>query len=242
MEIKSTTIVGDIVRSNFKTAQLFEKNNIDFCCGGGVSLSEACENASVEVDILIPEIEAVLAKSDPDSKYIEQLGLDDLSDYIVKRHHSYVRENIPFLQQKLEKLCNAHGDNHPELFDVKEMFDGAAENLTAHIQKEEMVLFPYIHKMVKYLKDGNYNTDELGWVLQPISMMEAEHQVEGERFEKMRHITDNYTTPPDGCGTYQVSYQTLQEFEQDLHRHIHLENNILFKKAIALEKELINKA
>jgi regulator of cell morphogenesis and NO signaling len=242
MEIKSTTIVGDIVRSNFKTAQLFEKNKIDFCCGGGISLSEACKNTNVDVDVLIPEIEAVLAKSDPDSKYIEQLELDELSDYIVKRHHSYVRENIPFLQQKLEKLCNAHGENHPELFEVKAMFDGAAENLTAHMQKEEMVLFPYIQKMVKYKQDGAYNADELGWVLQPISMMEAEHQVEGERFEKMSSITDNYTPPPDGCGTYRVSYQTLQEFEQDLHRHIHLENNILFRKAIALEKELMNKA
>lgn len=126
------------------------------------------------MDSLIPEIEAVLVMSDPDSKYIEQLELDALSDYIVNRHHSYVRENIPFLQQGLEKLCNAHGDNHPELFDVKEMFDGAAENLTAHIQKEELVLFPYIRKMVKYKQDGGYNIDEPGWVLQPISMMEGD--------------------------------------------------------------------
>lgn len=242
MEIKSTTIVGDIVRSNFKTAQLFEKNNIDFCCGGGISLSEACEKSNIDVETFIPEIEAVMIKSDPDSKYIEQLELNELGDYIVNRHHSYVRENIPFLQQKLEKLCAAHGDNHPELFEVKMLFDGSAEILTAHMQKEELVLFPYINKMVKFKQDGVYNTEELGWVLQPISMMEAEHQMEGERFEKISRITNNYTPPPDGCGTYRVSYQTLQEFEQDLHRHIHLENNILFRKAIALERELISKA
>jgi regulator of cell morphogenesis and NO signaling len=237
MQINTNTIVGDIVRSNFKTAQLFEKNNIDFCCGGGITVAEACKNANIDPNQFLPEIEQVLLVSDPDSKYIEGLELDELSDYIVKRHHSYVRENIPFLKQKLQKLCDVHGENHPELFEVNKLFSETAGNLTMHMQKEEMILFPYIRNMVKQ-KQGGPKTAQLGNVLGPIEVMNLEHQAEGERFEKIGALTNNFTTPADGCNTYQVTFKTLQDFEQDLHRHIHLESNILFKKAIDLEKEL----
>ncbi len=237
MQINTNTIVGDIVRSNFKTARLFEKNNIDFCCGGSISVAEACKNANIDPKQLLPEIEQVLMVSDPDSSYIEGLELDELSDYIVKRHHSYVRENIPFLTQKLQKLCDVHGENHPELFEVNKLFGETAGNLTMHMQKEEMILFPYIRNMVKQ-KQGGPNTAQLGNVLGPIEVMNLEHQAEGERFEKISTLTNNFTTPADGCNTYQVTYKTLQDFEQDLHRHIHLESNILFKKAIELEKKL----
>jgi regulator of cell morphogenesis and NO signaling len=237
MQINTNTIVGDIVRSNFKTAQLFEKNNIDFCCGGGISVAEACKNANIDPNQLLPEIEQLLQVSDPDSKYIEGLELDELSDYIVKRHHSYVRENIPFLTQKLQKLCDVHGENHPELFEVNKLFSETAGNLTMHMQKEEMILFPYIRNMVKQ-KQGGPETAQLGNVLGPIEVMNIEHQAEGERFEKIGALTNGFATPADGCNTYQVTYKTLQDFEQDLHRHIHLESNILFKKAIDLEKEL----
>jgi regulator of cell morphogenesis and NO signaling len=237
MQINTNTIVGDIVRSNFKTAQLFEKNNIDFCCGGGITVAEACKNANIDPNQFLPEIEQVLLVSDPDSKYIEGLELGELSDYIVKRHHSYVRENIPFLKQKLQKLCDVHGENHPELFEVNKLFSETAGNLTMHMQKEEMILFPYIRNMVKQ-KQGGPKTAQLGNVLGPIEVMNLEHQAEGERFEKIGALTNNFTTPADGCNTYQVTFKTLQDFEQDLHRHIHLESNILFKKAIDIEKEL----
>ncbi|MCF8366087.1 MAG: iron-sulfur cluster repair di-iron protein [Bacteroidales bacterium] len=241
MEINASTIVGEIVRSNFKTAQLFEKKGIDFCCGGNIALSEACKKSNLEIDDFIPEIEAILEMSDPDSKFIEQLELDALCDYIEKRHHSYVSENIPFLLQKMQKLVDAHGKNHQELFKIKALFSETAGNLAMHMKKEELVLFPYIRKMVKFGQNGNYTVDDLGNILQPISQMELEHQAEGERFDRISNLTDGYSVPDDGCGTYQVTFKTLHEFEQDLHRHIHLENNILFKKAIALEKKLINK-
>ncbi len=241
MEINTSTTVGDIVRSNFKTAQLFEKNNVDFCCGGNISIAEACKKANIDINRLLPEIEEVLQVSDPDSKYIEGLELDELADYIVKRHHSFVSENIPFLKQKLQKLCDVHGDNHPELFEVNKLFGEGADNLTLHMQKEEMILFPYIRDLVKH-KHGDSDTNiQSGNVLGPINVMELEHHVEGERFEKISALTNNYATPPDGCNTYQVTYKTLQDFEQDLHRHIHLESNVLFKKAIKLEKELSEK-
>jgi regulator of cell morphogenesis and NO signaling len=241
MEINLDTRVGEIVKANFKTAQIFDKNKIDFCCGGGISLGEACKKSNVDIGKLIPELESVVLLNDPDSKYIDGLELNDLCDYIEKRHHTYVSENIPFLQQKLQKLCDVHGDNHPELFEVKELFDGAAGNLSEHMKKEELILFPYTRKMVKYEKEGLNAKGEFGEIVETIDLMNDEHQTEGERFEKISALTSSYNCPPDGCNTYKITYQTLKDFENDLHRHIHLENNILFKKALILETELINK-
>ncbi|MCU4163842.1 iron-sulfur cluster repair di-iron protein [Carboxylicivirga caseinilyticus] len=239
MNINTSTSVGDIVKANFKTAQIFEKNNIDFCCGGGISLDEACKKSGINIEQLIPELTATIQLNDPDSKYIDELELNELCDYIEKRHHTYVSETIPFLQQKLQKLCDVHGENHSELHEVKALFDGAAENLSVHMKKEELILFPYIRKMVKSKKEGKTAKDEYGDAVETIDTMHEEHQTEGERFEKISKLTSSYTCPPDGCGTYQVTYETLKEFENDLHRHIHLENNILFKKALLLESELL---
>jgi regulator of cell morphogenesis and NO signaling len=241
MDINTNTIVGDIVKANFKTAQIFDKNQIDFCCNGGVSLKEACNNSSIDINALIPELEAVIQANDPDSEYINRLALNELCDYIEKRHHSYVNENIPFLKNKLQKLCEVHGKDHPELFEVKELFDGAAGELSTHMKKEELILFPYIRKMVAFKKESGNIVGEFGQAQKMIEIMQREHQTEGERFEKISELTSLYTCPPDGCGTYRVSYQNLKDFEIDLHKHIHLENNILFKKAVILEHELINK-
>lgn len=240
MEINRKTRIGDIVKANFNTAKIFEKNNIDFCCRGAVSLEDATSNAKIDINNLLTELEAIVALSDPDSKYIDSLELDELADYIEKRHHSYVSENIPFLQVKLQKLCDVHGDKHPELFRIKDLFDGAAENLNAHMKKEELILFPHIRKMVKIKKDNLTMKDELGRAREIINVMHKEHSTEGERFEEISKLSSSYTCPPDGCNTYQVTYQSLKDFEKDLHRHIHLENNILFKKALILEAELIN--
>ncbi|MFO7668396.1 MAG: iron-sulfur cluster repair di-iron protein [Bacteroidales bacterium] len=238
MEINAQTKIGDIVKINFRTARIFEEKGIDFCCGGAISLEEACSKSDVDIHALLPSLEEMVAASDPDSKYINGLELDELCDYIEKRHHSYIREHMPFIQQKLQKLCDVHGDHHPELFEVKQLFDGAAGNLSAHMQKEELVLFPYIRQMIKKKKGGNGARITSGGILQPISQMEEEHQIEGERFRKISSLTSSYTTPPDGCNTYRITYQEINEFEKDLHRHIHLENNILFVKAQQLEKEL----
>ncbi len=237
MEIEFSTEIGEIVRLNFKTAQLFEKNGIDFCCGGGISLSEACENSNADMNKLISEIEALLQVNDPESKYIEQLGLDQLCDYIVNQHHSYVSDNIPFLLLKLQKLCTVHGTGHPELFEINKLFETMAGNLATHMKKEELILFPLIHKIARQLKEGTGETTGLGDVQKTISELEDEHQAEGNRFVLIAKLSNNYTVPPDGCNTFVVTYRTLEEFEQDLHRHIHLENNVLFKKAIELEQK-----
>lgn len=241
MEINGNTSVGEIVKANFKTAQVFDKNGIDFCCGGGISIDEACKKSKVEMNKLVPELEVLLKMNDPDSRYIDGLELNELCNYIEKRHHTYVSENIPFLQQKLQKLCDVHGENHPELFEVKVLFDGAAGNLSAHMKKEELILFPSIRHIVKTKSNGGDIDSKFGGIKETIDEMHEEHETEGERFMKISALTSSYSCPPDACGTYQVTYETLKEFENDLHRHIHLENNILFKKAILLEQELKNK-
>ncbi len=238
MQITGNSIVGEIVRANYRAAQIFEENNIDFCCGGNISIEEACKRSGAERSALLGRLTELLGTEDPDSRYIEGLPLDLLSDYIVERHHKYVAEKGPFIQQKLLKLCNVHGVNHPELFEVKELFDQAVGNLTMHMKKEELILFPYIGRMITFKNSGTGTPAEFGHVLHPINVMREEHQAEGDRFMKISAITNNYRTPDDGCSTYEVTYRNMEEFEKDLHRHIHLENNILFPKAIELEKEL----
>ena len=153
MEISGETKIGDIVKQNFQTARIFDEYNIDFCCGGGISLSQACAKSNTNMNLLLPRLEALAMVRDPDSDYIDSLELDELCSYIEKRHHRYVSQNIPFLQQKLQKLCDVHGPNHPELFELKELFDGAAGNLSVHMKKEELVLFPMIRKMMIFKEE-----------------------------------------------------------------------------------------
>lgn len=238
MEINSNTIIGDIVKENYKTAQVFDRNNIDFCCGGAISLAEACLKSKTDMDRMLVELEAMMIVSDPDSAYINSLELDELCEYIEKRHHSYVNQSIPFLQQKLQKLCDVHGDHHPELFKIRELFEGAAGNLSAHMKKEELILFPFIRKMLTFKKENRDAKIESEVFMETIHILDAEHQTEGERFEQISALSDGYNCPPDGCNTFKITYQTLKDFENDLHRHVHLENNVLFKKALALEREL----
>lgn len=238
MNITTETNVGEIVRLSFPTARIFEKYHIDFCCGGNISVSEAVKDKEVNAEQLLLELSPMLGEKDEDSVMIESLNLTGLSDHIIRKHHSYVNETIPFLQQKLQKLCDVHGENHPELFEVSTLFNEAAGNLAAHMKKEELILFPYIRNTEQFLFEGEASPAVPGKAGVIIAAMEQEHQAEGDRFMQISELTANYTVPADGCSTYQVTYQTLREFENDLHRHIHLENNILFPKAIELEKKL----
>ncbi len=239
MDITIKTSVGEIVGANFKTAQVFDSHNIDFCCGGGMSIEAACKKSNVSMESLFAELELVLRVNDPETTYIDGLELDELCDYIEKRHHTYVTQNIPFLSAKLEKLCKVHGENHPELFEVAALFKAASENLSVHLKKEELTLFPYIRNLVK-LKNKRIATLPVQQSMNDILHdLHDEHEAEGARFEQISRLTSSYLCPPDGCQTFRVTYQTLRDFEQDLHRHVHLENNVLFKKGLALEKTLL---
>ena len=236
MNITTDTPIGEVVKINYKTATTFQSNNIDFCCGGNRTIGEACEEAGVQSDLLIGQLNDAMQESDPDADYINSLELSALADYIVNRHHAYIRKNIPFLKENIDKIARVHGGNHPELAKVKDEFYISAGELVMHMQKEELMLFPYIKRMEHAKKENrSLPSAPFGEVSNSIEVMVAEHQDEGDRFEKISKLTDNYTVPSDGCSTYDVTFRQLAEFEKDLHRHIHLENNILFPKAQELE-------
>ena len=240
MQLNLQTPVGEIARFNYKTVEVFEKLRIDFCCGGDISLEEACKRQKVNATEVLESIKKLIGSTQTDNDRIHALPLDHLIDHIIKVHHSYVLESIPVLQRYLNKITNVHGTNHPELAVVENSFNQAAANLLQHMEKEEQILFPAIKEMLAAKTGGTeYTGSHCGTVLSPISVMKQEHEAEGDRFEQMSVLTNNYTIPADACNTFSYSYQKLQEFEQDLHRHIHLENNILFPEAIKLEKQLV---
>ncbi|WP_369764888.1 iron-sulfur cluster repair di-iron protein [Flavobacterium sp. WC2429] len=237
METLDKKTIGEYVALDFRTAALFSKYGIDFCCKGNRSIEEVCEKKDITPEDLFNQITEILATKNENSIDFKSWPLDLLADYIEKTHHRYVEEKIPVLLQFLDKLCKVHGATHPELFEINELFIGCAGELTQHMKKEELILFPFIKKMVKAtLTDELIEQPHFGTVNNPIAMMMAEHEAEGDRFVKIAALTNNYTPPSDACNTYKVTFSMLNEFEQDLHKHIHLENNILFTKAVALEK------
>jgi regulator of cell morphogenesis and NO signaling len=232
-----TRTIGEFVAQDFRTAALFSKYGIDFCCKGNRSLEEVCDKKTISPEELLKELNVILETKNDSGIDFKSWPLDLLADYIEKTHHRYVEEKTPVLLQFLAKLCKVHGASHPELFEINELFQGCAGELTQHMKKEELILFPFIKKMVKAtLTDELIEQPHFGTVNNPIAMMMEEHEAEGDRFAKIATLTNNYTPPEDACNTYKVTFAMLNEFEQDLHKHIHLENNILFTKAVALEK------
>ena len=228
--------IGDFVAENFRTAEVFKKYNIDFCCKGGRTVEEACDNKKVSPQQIYQELEEIVNRKSEDIDF-NSWPLDLLADYVEKTHHKYVEEKSAMLIPYLNKLCKVHGERHPELFEINELFIGSAQDLAAHMKKEELILFPFIKQMVEAKKNGEpLPAPRFGTVENPVAMMKHEHEAEGERFVKIAELTNNYEFPDDACGTYQVTYKMLEDFQNDLHKHIHLENNILFPKAIAMEK------
>ena len=228
--------IGDFVAENFRTAEVFKKYHIDFCCKGGRTVEEACDNKKVSPQQIYQELEEIVNRKSEDIDF-NSWPLDLLADYVEKTHHRYVEEKSAMLIPYLNKLCKVHGERHPELFEINELFIGSAQDLAAHMKKEELILFPFIKQMVEAKKNGEPLPEpRFGTVENPVAMMKHEHEAEGERFVKIAELTNNYEFPDDACGTYQVTYRMLEDFQNDLHKHIHLENNILFPKAIAMEK------
>jgi len=230
MKILAQTKIGEIVADNFKTSAVFTAHKIDFCCDGGLTLEEACKNKNQNLADVISELEETF--NSKDIYNWNEMELDQLIDMIINVHHSYILATHPALHIYLEKICKVHGDRHPELFEIKALFEDGIQALTDHMKKEEMVLFPYVKAMVQSKRNEfPLSKPHFENIQNPIHSMEKEHENEGERFRKISQLTNNYTSPPDGCQTFRVTYALLQEFEVDLHLHIHLENNILFPAA-----------
>lgn len=238
MTTSDTKTIGEMVAANYRTAPVFKKYGIDFCCKGGRTIEAACAAKSIDPSPLVAELEAVSGARESAQTDYTTWPLDRLADHIEERHHRYVEEAIQQLQPFLDKVVKVHGDHHPELIDIRERFNKAAGNLAQHMKKEELVLFPFIRKMVKAEAEGTeLGRPHFGTVENPIAMMKDEHEAEGSRFETIRNLSHDYTPPVDACNTYRVTYALLNEFEDDLHLHIHLENNILFPKALEMEQK-----
>lgn len=237
-----TDFIGNIVAEDFRTAAIFKRHGIDFCCKGGRTIEEACSTKKMDPEKIYEELET-LPKNEAATIDFNSWPLDLLADYIEKTHHRYVEEKTQVLQAFLEKLCKVHGERHPELFEINALFNESAHDLAAHMKKEELILFPFVRNMMKAkISGGSLPQPVFGTVENPVNMMQHEHTVEGDRFRKIAEITNEYQPPADACNTYKVAFAMLQDFENDLHKHIHLENNILFPRAIQLEKEFSVKA
>ncbi|WP_417608166.1 iron-sulfur cluster repair di-iron protein [Owenweeksia hongkongensis] len=231
--------IGELVAENYKLATVFKKHKIDFCCQGGRTISDACQKKDISIWEVIRDLEVVINAKEEDSTDYKSWPLDLLADYIEKKHHRYVEARSQEIKPFLDKLCKVHGDRHPELFEINELFTGSVGELAQHMKKEELVLFPFIRKMVVAKTTGEaMPAPHFGAVENPIAMMMHEHDAEGERFRKIAALSNDYNPPADACNTYRVTFALLQEFEDDLHKHIHLENNILFPGAKAMEENM----
>lgn len=238
MQIQKDTKIGEIVAHNFHTARVFEDHGLDFCCGGKKSIENACIEKGVDAEKLLAELE-LLDTSSPSSAHFNKWEADFLTDYIINNHHSYVNNTVSTIEHHLQKVVSAHGERHPELAVLQGVFAELKDELLEHMAKEERMLFPYIKKLSFALKNSiEIPAAPFGTVGNPIKVMESEHDNAGLLVKKINMLTDAYTPPQDACTTYRVLFQELKEFEEDLHMHIHLENNVLFPKAKALEEKL----
>jgi regulator of cell morphogenesis and NO signaling len=239
MTVATEKTVRELALENPSATRVFEKLGIDYCCRGNRSLEEACRTANLKVDQVLESLanadQAGLAAQDDRDWQTEPIA--ELIAHIQQTHHSYTRQEITRLGPVFEKVCSVHGKNHPELLQIRDTFQALAQELSAHLMKEEMILFPYILRM-ETAAAGNEPLARapFGSVQNPVSMMEHEHDSAGKALRAMSRESNEYSAPPDACVSYQTLYKALAAFEADLHRHIHLENNILFPRAVAMER------
>jgi regulator of cell morphogenesis and NO signaling len=232
----ATQTVRDIALEQPTSIRVFEKFGIDYCCGGRKPLSDACAAGNLEIDSVVAALEAAAKKPHPDVENWAGKSLESLSAHIVSTHHAYVKRELPRLAQLAQKVVNRHGATMAELAVIAATLAQLDEELTQHLAKEEKVLFPYIASLEESLSNGSARPHNcFGSVANPIAMMTREHDAAGTLMAEIDRLSGNFTTPEHACPTFHAFYDGLKEFEQDLHQHIHLENNILFPRAIELE-------
>lgn len=219
--------VAQLAISHPGALAVFTKYNIDYCCGGHRSLEDACRRVGLDPEKIKAEIFQSAAGETSQTIRPENWSSTFLVDYIIQNHHSYVKEAIPEVQAFLDKVCDAHGNDCIELLQIRENFLDLSEELTSHMEKEEVVLFPAI----KRLDSKNSEDHPLTSSMQgPVGEMEHEHVIAGDLVKQIRALSGNYTPPDFACPTFRITYKKLQEFDNDLMKHIHLENNILFER------------
>lgn len=239
MENIDEKTVAEIVTENIRTADIFKKNGIDFCCGGHVNVKDVCAKKGIEFSKIKEDI-LNMDKTTIASHDFNSWDLDFLADYIINTHHRYVTEANQLIVQYSEKVAKVHGHHYTETVEINHLFHVLANELSMHMHKEEHVLFPYIKAISKAKKDSiPLIPPPFGTIKNPINMMEAEHTDAGDILKKITELSNNYTPPSGACNTFRALYAKLEEYQNDLFQHIHLENNILFPKAIKFEQELL---
>jgi regulator of cell morphogenesis and NO signaling len=227
--------VGEIVAENYHAAGVFRQYGIDFCCGGGQLLSDVCKRRKVNPEIVQSELEKLIETNRTENEQYGDWTPSFLIDYIENIHHSFVQRKIPEIESYAAKVARVHGETHPENREIYWLFTELAKELTDHLQSEEKTVFPLIRSIEATLNGGaKPETEKMDALRKELDQMEAEHEAAGAMMEKIRNLSNRFTPPQDACATYRILYQNLEGFEEDLHKHVHLENNILFKKAEAL--------
>lgn len=238
MTATATKTVREFAVENPNATRIFESLGIDYCCGGHKPLTDACAAANVSLDEVLTRLEQAEVQAARNSEYRDwqKEAVSTLIDHIVSTHHAYVKSETPRIQQLLAKVVSVHGQNHPEVLRVQEIFAALAQELASHLMKEEQILFPYLLQMDAAQGRGASTPSScFGTVQNPIRMMMFEHDSAGDALRDLREVTSNYAAPADACITYKTLYQAIEAFEKDLHQHIHLENNILFPRSLEME-------
>jgi regulator of cell morphogenesis and NO signaling len=238
MEFDSGTKIKDIALSNPAARQVLEDARLDYCCGGGKSLHEACLHANVSSEEILNRLRENAKDTGPDDLNWMAAPLCELTRHIREKHHRYVREAIPRTQALSDKVTAKHGSHHTELADVGKLFAEVGREMIMHMQKEEQILFPYIDALEGAVNaHGSVEPPFFQTVKNPVHTMMQEHDAAGDLVRQIRVLTSEYTLPRDACActSFKALYESLREFEADLHQHVHLENNVLFPRAVELE-------
>jgi regulator of cell morphogenesis and NO signaling len=239
MQEFATKTIRDIALEAPLTTRVFEEFKIDFCCGGRVPFAQACEAAGVDPAVMTARLEAVIQGSPAGDEAREQRGPSELIEFIVSTHHAFTRDEFSRLLPLMNKVAMKHGENHPELIAIQKLFQELASDLMPHMRKEEVVLFPYIEQVEAAVDDrAAVPFAHFGTVENPVRMMMFEHETAGDLLRQIRELSKDFKAPDGACPSYAGLYAGMEDLEKDLHRHIHLENNILFPQAIEMEKQL----
>ncbi len=238
MDLTVNQTVREIAIRHPASVRIFESLGIDYCCGGHRSFGEACERANVPPDEVLNRISAAENEPFRASGDWAHASVTELTRHIVDDHHNYIRRETPRLTSICAKVVDRHGAAHPEVKSIQELFQALADELSLHMMKEENVLFPYLAQMEAALRQGHRVPPAMfGSVEMPISRMLADHDDAGALTARIRSLSGGFVAPADACPTYRAFYQGLEDFERDLHQHIHLENNMLFPRALEMERK-----
>lgn len=234
--ITAETTIGEIVAADYRTAGIFEGHGIDFCCGGKIPIAEACKAKGIELVALVSELESLQHEPFDRSQNYSSWSLSFLADYIVNTHHVYLKENDDQIVAYAQKIASVHGERHPEVIRIAAIFEKIATDLVAHLKEEEEVFFPALKRAEAARTNGSNQPDakDRETIKNSLVRLHRDHEEVGDAIHEIRRLANGFKIPDDVCNTFMLTYRKLDEFEEDLHKHVHLENNILFLKAAQL--------